>query len=418
MAPTCSVTYNPATNTNTDVLATLTGCSESITVTNNGGSTGYTFTNDGTFTFNFIDHVGNTGSTTANVNRIDKTPVIGTITYSTTGHTNCDVTATVSFNKVGVTITNNGGSANYVFTGNGSFTFNFIDAYGNTGTATATVTTIDKTPPVCGVRTPSDGVFTGTLHFTLTGSTDGESGIATGGGSCTVSTVGTNCTLTISDNVGNTTICTSPSASCGSGYTEVAGVCVPTSQTKPCPITNGSGTQASTDGGVTWGTCTVVSCDPNYHTEDTLTCTDDTKTCTITNGSGSQTWNGTSRGTCTVTSCASGYTQVGNTCELINQTKPCSITNGSGSQASTDGGVTRGTCTVVACDTNYHTEDTLTCTDDTKPCPISNGSGSQTWNGTSRGTCTVTSCGSGYTQVGNTCEPTNQTKPCPITNGS
>jgi len=58
------------------------------------------------------------------------------------------VIASISFNKTGVTITNNGGSPSYVFIGNGSFTFEFMDAYGNTGSTTATVNWIDKTAVV------------------------------------------------------------------------------------------------------------------------------------------------------------------------------------------------------------------------------------------------------------------------------
>jgi len=98
--------------------------------------------------FEFMDAYGNTGSETASVTRIDKSVVIGTISYSTTGNTNEDVIATITFNKTGVTITNNGGSANYTFIGNGSFTFTFTDAYGNAGSTTATVTWIDKSAVV------------------------------------------------------------------------------------------------------------------------------------------------------------------------------------------------------------------------------------------------------------------------------
>jgi hypothetical protein len=68
--------------------------------------------------------------------------VTGTITYNITEPTNKAVTATISFNKTGVTITNNGGSASYLFTGNGSFTFEFEDDYGNIGSETATVSWI------------------------------------------------------------------------------------------------------------------------------------------------------------------------------------------------------------------------------------------------------------------------------------
>jgi hypothetical protein len=56
------------------------------------------------------------------------------------------VTATISFNKTGVTITNNGGSASYLFTENGSFTFEFKDEAGNSGSETATVSWITARP--------------------------------------------------------------------------------------------------------------------------------------------------------------------------------------------------------------------------------------------------------------------------------
>jgi len=53
-------------------------------------------------------------------------------------------------------VTNNGGFLRYTFTGDGSFTFTFQDAYGNTGSQTATVTGIDKITPTCQIfYTPS-----------------------------------------------------------------------------------------------------------------------------------------------------------------------------------------------------------------------------------------------------------------------
>jgi hypothetical protein len=94
-APTCSVIYNPSTNTNGEVIANLTNCSETIT----GTALSYTFTGNGNYTFTFTDLVGNMGSTIANVNWIDKTAIIPTLTYSITGATNQNVTATISFNK-------------------------------------------------------------------------------------------------------------------------------------------------------------------------------------------------------------------------------------------------------------------------------------------------------------------------------
>ncbi|WP_253944658.1 endo-1,4-beta-xylanase [Paenibacillus sp. NEAU-GSW1] len=76
----------------------------------------------------------------------DAVPPTATVSYSNTELTNGNVTATITASEP-VTITNNGGSASYTFTANGSFTFEFADASGNTGSVTATVANIDKTAP-------------------------------------------------------------------------------------------------------------------------------------------------------------------------------------------------------------------------------------------------------------------------------
>jgi hypothetical protein len=155
---TCDITYQPNGATNQDVVATLTGCNKPITVTNNGGSTTYTFTSNGNFTFEFKDTYGNTGSKKAEVNRIDKTKPVGTITYSTTGRTNQNVTATLTTTKPIQQPTGRNGTApgttfTKTYTGNTSETITFTDTLGNTGSATVNVTNIDKTVPVCGTRT-------------------------------------------------------------------------------------------------------------------------------------------------------------------------------------------------------------------------------------------------------------------------
>ena len=54
-APTCSIDYDPDAVTSGSVIATLTGCNETITVTNNGGSFSYTFTGNDSFEFEFSD---------------------------------------------------------------------------------------------------------------------------------------------------------------------------------------------------------------------------------------------------------------------------------------------------------------------------------------------------------------------------
>ena len=70
--PTGTISYNPSSPTNGDVVATLSP-SESVTVTNNSGNFTYTFTTNGTFTFEFEDAAGNMGTAVATVNNIDKT---------------------------------------------------------------------------------------------------------------------------------------------------------------------------------------------------------------------------------------------------------------------------------------------------------------------------------------------------------
>jgi len=101
-APTCELTYSITGNTNQDVQATLTNCSEPII-----GTTGHRFTENGTYEFEFTDLLGNTGSITAEVTRIDKDPVTCTITYDPAGKTNQDVTATLTGCNKEITITNN-----------------------------------------------------------------------------------------------------------------------------------------------------------------------------------------------------------------------------------------------------------------------------------------------------------------------
>ena len=72
-------------------------------------------------------------------------PIVATIAYDKTELTDEDVTATITFNKEKVTITNNDGKNTYTFKENGMFTFKYQDNQGNTGEAVAKVTWIDKT---------------------------------------------------------------------------------------------------------------------------------------------------------------------------------------------------------------------------------------------------------------------------------
>lgn len=143
VAPTAKIEYSVKGPTKENVTATLVNISEEITVTNNGGNKAYTFTKNGSFTFEFVDKAGNKGTATAIVDWIDRTPPTGEIEYSAKGANNNTVVATLR-TKEEVKILNNGGKNTYVFLKNGSFTFEFADAAGNKGTATATVDWIGK----------------------------------------------------------------------------------------------------------------------------------------------------------------------------------------------------------------------------------------------------------------------------------
>lgn len=139
--PTATVNYSATAVTNQDVTATL-APSETIIVTNNGGSASYTFAANGSFGFTFTDYAGNPGTATATVSNIDKVaPTITVGTYSILP-TNADITVTATTNEGTLNATS------YTFTANGSFDFVATDAAGNVTTSTVTITNIDKVAPI------------------------------------------------------------------------------------------------------------------------------------------------------------------------------------------------------------------------------------------------------------------------------
>ncbi|MDQ0902296.1 MULTISPECIES: pectinesterase family protein [unclassified Paenibacillus] len=71
-APTAKVVYSTVAMTNQDVIATIEP-DEQVRITNNNGASSYTFSQNGSFTFEFMDRAGNTGTVVASVNNIDKT---------------------------------------------------------------------------------------------------------------------------------------------------------------------------------------------------------------------------------------------------------------------------------------------------------------------------------------------------------
>ena len=131
---------------------------------------------------------------------------------------NTNVTATCNASE-SVTYQSPSGTGVYTFTTSGSYVFNFTDLAGNTGSATATVTWIDKAAPVLAQITavPSPTNDT-TPNYTFSST---EAGTITYGGSCTSTTttasIGnttitfntlpawtySNCTIVVTDSAGN-----------------------------------------------------------------------------------------------------------------------------------------------------------------------------------------------------------------------
>lgn len=70
--PTAGVGYSTMESTNDNVVARLINPSTKIKITNNNGSDTYVFTENGTFTFEFVDELGVSGSAVATVDWIDK----------------------------------------------------------------------------------------------------------------------------------------------------------------------------------------------------------------------------------------------------------------------------------------------------------------------------------------------------------
>jgi hypothetical protein len=104
------------------------------------------FTNNGSFTFHFSDDAGNSSSAVASVSNIDLSIPSAEISYNPSTLTNGNVTATLTPSE--------GLLQTHTFTTNGSHSFTFANDLGVSNTATATVTWIDKTPPVLAVNPP------------------------------------------------------------------------------------------------------------------------------------------------------------------------------------------------------------------------------------------------------------------------
>lgn len=139
--PTAEVQYDIVNPTNSDVCAILSNPSEEIDILNMPDDTAvcYTFTENGEFTFEFLDRAGNLGKAKAVVDWIDKTPLDAVLDYSTESPTIDPVTVTIAQANKNYIVQNNDGKSSYTFEKNGTFTFELVDEYGNSLSLTAKV---------------------------------------------------------------------------------------------------------------------------------------------------------------------------------------------------------------------------------------------------------------------------------------
>ena len=134
------ITPNDATNKN----VTWTSEDENIASVNDGIVTAI---GPGETTITVMTEDGEKTATCKVTVTEEEEELISTISYDYTELTNQNVTATITFNRDDVTITNNDGSNEYVFEENGTFTFEYIDSEGNSSQNIARVTWIDKEGP-------------------------------------------------------------------------------------------------------------------------------------------------------------------------------------------------------------------------------------------------------------------------------
>ena len=142
------IKYSPDSATNQDVTAMLV-LPDGFTAV---GETSHTFTDNGDYTFTYLNMGKEQKTITASVDWIDKKAPTAEVKYDITGPTNKDVTATLVNESETITVTNNEGSKSHTFTENGEFVFEIRDEVGNTAKITASVNWIDKKAPTAEVK--------------------------------------------------------------------------------------------------------------------------------------------------------------------------------------------------------------------------------------------------------------------------
>ncbi|MDD4530315.1 MAG: S-layer homology domain-containing protein [Candidatus Gracilibacteria bacterium] len=178
VSPTATIGYSTTGAINGDVVATLTGTSETITITNNGGLNSYTFTGNTNFTFQFRDGAGNTGSTIATVNWINKTAPV--ITLNGSGTTNVEFGS--NYTELGANwsdltdgtgvVSTISGTVNTGALGTYSVKYVYVNSLGNTGSIIRTVNVADTVSPTATVQYSPATLTKNNVTATLTGASE------------------------------------------------------------------------------------------------------------------------------------------------------------------------------------------------------------------------------------------------------
>lgn len=177
ISPTAEILYNPVWTWTTagDVVATLANQSEDIVVTNNSWSFMYTFTENGSFTFEFRDLAGNTGSTTATVAHINKSMPV--ITLNGSGSINIEQGS--SYTELGATWSDQTDGTWGVSTLSGSIDTNtlwvqqmeyiYVNSLWVTGSTIRTINIVDTVAPPAPTITTASMITSGSSLPNLSG---------------------------------------------------------------------------------------------------------------------------------------------------------------------------------------------------------------------------------------------------------
>ena len=138
------------TPTQGNVTATISFNRTNVTILNNDGKNTYTFTDNGQFTFKYVDEYGFEGTTTATVNNIDKIVPQSTEVSKQIINKSIRVTIKVSepvLQPEGWILAENKLSLSKTFTEDSNEKVNLVDEAGNVGLVNVQVK-IDKTAPI------------------------------------------------------------------------------------------------------------------------------------------------------------------------------------------------------------------------------------------------------------------------------